>query len=130
LPKIREQRPDAQLLILGTGPYEATLRKLAKKVGVDKYVEIRAVPTSDRHVMAEILSQAMLVALLSEYESQGIAVMEALALRRPVLVANTSSLRELAEQGFVRAVSLNSTPEEIAAAALQQMEEPLIPEQL
>jgi glycosyltransferase involved in cell wall biosynthesis len=79
--------------------------------------------------MAEILSQATLVALLSEYEAHPIAIMEALALRRPVLVANTSGMRELAEQGFARAISLNSTPEEVAAAALQQMEEPLIPVQ-
>src|SRR5205823_5524663 len=38
LPKIREQCPDAQLLILGEGPYEGTLRKLAGEVGVAEYV--------------------------------------------------------------------------------------------
>ncbi len=79
--------------------------------------------------MAEILSQAALVALMSEYESHPAVVEEALALRRPVLVANTSGMRELAEQKLVRSVSLNSTPEEIAAAALRQIEEPLIPAQ-
>jgi glycosyltransferase involved in cell wall biosynthesis len=127
LPKIREQRPDAQLLILGVGPYEATLRKLAQKFGVAKYVRIRSVPVSDRQAMAEILSQARLVALLSEYEGNPISVMEALALGRSVLVADTSGLRELAEQKFVRAISLSSTPEEVAAAVLRQIEEPLIP---
>ena len=127
LPKIREQRPDAQLLILGTGPYEATLRELAWKVGVAEHVDIRSVPGSERQAMAEMLSQAMLVALLSEYEAHPVAVMEALALRRPVLVADTSGMRELAEQGFARSVSLDSTPEEIAAAALRQIEEPLLP---
>jgi len=129
LPKIREQLPDAQLLILGAGPYEATLRELVRKVGVSEHVEIRAVPGSDRQAMAEILSQAALVALMSEYESHPAVVEEALALRRPVLVANTSGMRELAEQKLVRSVSLNSTPEEIAAAALRQIEEPLIPAQ-
>lgn len=129
LPKIREQLPDAQLLILGAGPYEATLRELVRKVGVSEHVEIRAVPGSDRQAMAEILSQAALVALMSEYEAHPAVVEEALALRRPVLVANTSGMRELAEQKLVRSVSLNSTPEEIAAAALRQIEEPLIPAQ-
>jgi len=129
LPKILEQRPDTHLLIIGTGPYEATLRKLAQKVGVAEHVEIRAVPASDRQQMTEILAQAMLVALLSEYEAHPIAVMEALALRRPVLVADTSGLRELAEQGLVRSVALNSSPGAIAVAALQQIEEPLIPAQ-
>ncbi len=130
LPKIRERHPDAQLLIVGVGPYEATLRELAQKVGVTEHVEIRAIPANDRTAMAEVLSQAMLVALLSEYEAHPIAIMEALALGRPVLVANTSGLRELAEQGFARAVSLNSSPEQIARAALQQIEEPLLPAQL
>jgi glycosyltransferase involved in cell wall biosynthesis len=127
LPRIHEQRPGTRLLILGTGPYETTLRELARKVGVGGLVEFRAVPSSDRQAMADLLSQATLVALMSEYEAHPIAIMEALALRRPVLVANTSGMRELAERGFVRAVSLNSTPEEIAAAALLQMEEPLVP---
>jgi len=127
LPKIRERCPDAQLLILGVGPYEATLRELAQKVGVAEHVEIRSVPASDRQGMVEILSQATLLALLSEYEAHPIAVMEALALRRPVLVADTSGLREIAERGLARAVSLKSTPEEVSLAALQQIEEPLIP---
>jgi glycosyltransferase involved in cell wall biosynthesis len=130
LPKIREQRLDAKLLILGAGPYEEALHKLAQKIGVTEHVEIRAVQGSERQMMAEILSQASLIALLSEYEAHPAAVEEALALGRPVLVAYTSGMRELAEQGLVRAISLNSTPEEIAAAVLCQIEEPLPPVQL
>src|SRR5438876_6229283 len=127
MPKVREQVPNARLLILGAGPYESALWKMARKLGVADRIEIRAVPGSDRHAMAEILSRAVLVALLSEYESQGIAVMEALALRRPVLVADTSGLRELAERGLVRTVALKCTPEEIAAEVVRQIEKPLIP---
>jgi len=109
------------------GPYEPTLRKLVRNVGLEKHVEIHAVPAGDRQSMAQVLSQAALVALLSEYEAHPIAVMEALALRRPVLVADTSGLREIAEQGLACAVPLNSKPEEIAQAVLQQLEHPLIP---
>ena len=127
LPKIREQRPDARLLIVGKGPYETTLHKLAEKVGVAEHVEIRSVAASDRQGMAELLSQVALVALLSEYEAHPISIMEALVLQRPVLVANTSALREFVEQGLARAVSLQSTPEEIAQVALQQIMHPLIP---
>lgn len=127
LPKIRERSPDARLLILGVGPYEAALHELAQRVGVAEQVEIRSVPASDRQGVADVLSQAALVALLSEYEAHPIAVMEALALRRPVLVADTSGLREIAQQGLARAISLKSTPEEVARAALRQIEEPLVP---
>jgi glycosyltransferase involved in cell wall biosynthesis len=127
LPKVREQVPNARLLILGAGPYESALWKMARKLGVADRIEIRAVPGSDRHAMAEILSRAALVALLSEYESQGIAVMEALALRRPVLVADTSGLREFADRGLARTIALKSTPEKLAAEIVRQIEEPLIP---
>jgi glycosyltransferase involved in cell wall biosynthesis len=77
--------------------------------------------------MAKVLGQATVVALLSEYESHPLAVLEALALRRPVLVTNTSGLKELAEQKLVRAIPLASTPPQIAHAVIQQIEHPLIP---
>lgn len=127
LSSIRKKRPQARLLILGAGPYETILRKLVRELDLNKHVDILAVPAEDRQSMVQILSQAALVALLSEYEAHPIAVMEALALQRPVLVADTSGLREIAEQGLARAVSLNSTPEEIAQAVLQQLEHPLTP---
>jgi len=127
LPKIREQRPDARLLILGAGSYESSLRKLAQHTGMALYVEIRAIPASDRQNMASTLSQASLVALMSEYEAHPVAVMEALSLQRPVLGIHTAGQRELAEQGLIRTVPLHSPPEVIAAAALEQIERPLIP---
>ena len=127
LPKIREKRPDAWLLILGAGSYEASLRKLAQKVGVAEQVEIRAIPAGDRQAMARTLLQASLVALMSEYEAHPVAVMEALSLQRPVLGIHTAGQRELAEQGLIRTIPLNSPPEVVAAAALEQIERPLIP---
>ncbi len=127
MPKIQEQIPDVQLRIVGLGPYESALRELAKSLGVAERVEIGAVPPGDGRGMASIIAQADLVTLLSEHEGQGIAVLEALALQRPVLVADSSALGEFAEQGLARAVSLQSTPEEIAQVALRQILEPLVP---
>jgi len=73
-------------------------------------------------------SQAALVVLFSEYEAHPVAVMEALALGRPVLVADTSGLRELAERRLVRAIPLESKPAEIAFAVIAQLRDPLVPE--
>ena len=86
------------------------------------------VPAGDRAQMATVLSEAALVVLLSDYEAHPVAVMEALALRRPVLVTDTSGLRELAERRLVRAIPLNSPPNEIASAVIAQLRDPLIPE--
>lgn len=127
LPKVLEQVPNVQLRIVGSGPYEPVLWKMARELGVAQHVEIRAVPSKDRQGMAALLTRANLITLLSEYESQGIAVMEALALRRPVLVASTSALQELASQNLAYAVPLTSTPEEVAGAVIRQLRQPLIP---
>lgn len=127
LPKVLEALPDARLCIVGAGPYESTLWKIARKYGVARRVEIKVIPPGDRSAMASLITKASLVTLLSEYESQGIAVLEALALRRPVLVAGTSALQEFADQGFARAVPLKSTPEEVAGAMLRQLRQPLQP---
>lgn len=127
LPLVRQHYPAARLLILGSGPYEATLRQRVRQLGLEVSVEITAIPAAERQRMAEVLSSAAVVTLLSDYEAHPIGVMEALALRRPVLVAATSGLRELAEDGLVRAVALDASPAAIAQGLIQQIQAPLIP---
>lgn len=130
LPKILETRPDVRLRILGKGPYEAELRSLADQLGVAERVEIGAVPPENRQGMASIVAGATLSVFLSEYEAHPISVMEALSLGRSVLVADTSGLTELAERGLVRAIPLGSTAEQVAAAALEQLAHPLVPDRI
>jgi glycosyltransferase involved in cell wall biosynthesis len=91
-------------------------------------VEIRAIPPDDRQAMADALSGAALVTLLSDYETHPIAVLEALAFRRSVLVADTSGLRELATNGLVRSIPVHSTPRQVATAVLDQLDRPHVPQ--
>jgi glycosyltransferase involved in cell wall biosynthesis len=121
LPHVLAQEPSARLRIVGAGPYEESLRQLARSYGVADRVEIGRVDPQDRQGMARLLVRASVVALLSEYEANPVAVMEALALRRRVLVADTSGLTELARRGLARAISLESGPEETARAILDQI---------
>ncbi|HEX7101476.1 MAG TPA: glycosyltransferase, partial [Nitrolancea sp.] len=127
LPHVLDHCPNARLRIVGSGPYEAAMRELACNLGVADHVEIGPLPASDRAGMARVIAGASLVTLLSEYESQGIAVMEAIQLKRPVLVADTSALHDLAESGLASKVALRSTPRQVAAAILEQFDRPLIP---
>ena len=127
LPYILAQCPDVQLWIAGVGPYESTLSDLAKELNVSDHVEIRAVPMSERDRMAEEVSQAALVVLLSEYETHPIAVLEAIALGRPALVAATSGLNEIAGRGLAQAIPLDSTPRQVAEAVLDQLRQPHVP---
>lgn len=127
MPALLAQQPDARLRILGRGPYEAELRALAQRLGVAERVEITSVAPGDRQGMANALAQAAVVALLSDFETHPIAAIEAIAAGRPVLVADTSGLAELAERGLARAIAPSSSPAQVAQALLAQIRQPLRP---
>jgi glycosyltransferase involved in cell wall biosynthesis len=71
--------------------------------------------------LSDLLSRAALVVLLSEYEAHPVSVMEALSLRRPVLVSDTSGLRELAQKGLCRAIPLRAGPSETVIAIVEAL---------
>jgi glycogen synthase len=125
LPKVLEQCPQARLRIVGSGPYESELRQLARSLNLSDRVEIGPIPADDRAGMARLLASAAVVTLLSEYESHGVAVLEALVLHRPVLVTYASALREFADDGFARSVTLEADSNEVARQILLQIREPL-----
>ncbi|UIJ82024.1 glycosyltransferase family 4 protein [Rhizobium leguminosarum] len=114
--------PDMRLRILGEGPYEATLRQQVAELGLGNRVEIGAIPPTDRSAMADLLSSAALVVLLSDYEAHPVAVMEALSVKAPVLTTDTSGFRELAEEGLVRSIPLNASPDFTAHEMLAAMD--------
>jgi len=124
LPCLIELRPDARLRIVGDGPDRRNLERRASELGVADRVEIGPIDTGDRSAMLSILSRAGVVALLSEYEAHGIAVMEALSLGRPVVVATTTGLTELAERGWARGIPLQSDPWTIARALIAELDGP------
>ncbi len=116
------QEPDARLLILGSGPYEGELRRLANSLGIAGLVEIVAVGPGVE--MARRLHQVDLVVLLSEFETHPVAALEAIGLHRPLLVAEGSGLGELAARGLARAIALDASPTATADAMLLELREP------
>lgn len=124
MPAVLQQRPDARLWIAGTGPYEATLRQQAERLGVAGQVEIRSIPVAEREAMAAALARVQVFALLSEFETHPMALLEGLAAGCRALVADTSGLSEFAERGLARAIPLDCPPQDVAAAILQLMNEP------
>ncbi|MES5481935.1 glycosyltransferase family 4 protein [Bradyrhizobium sp. INPA03-11B] len=122
MPGLIRRMPNARLHIVGTGPYEGELRRLVSALGLDDQVTIAGIPGSERQRMADLLASAGLFVLLSDYEAHPVAVMEALSLRRPVLVSDTSGLRELATNGLCRALPRDAGPDEIAGAMAEELE--------
>jgi glycosyltransferase involved in cell wall biosynthesis len=104
MPALLEIEHRARLVLVGRGPYEAALRAQAKKLGVDSKVTFMHLPPSERGAMTDLLARANVISLLSSYEAHPVAVMEAVALGRPVVVAPNAGLGELARSGVVTSV--------------------------
>ncbi len=123
-PALLTQEPRARLLLLGDGPFRHELEAMARGLGVADKVVIGGLPLAERQRMAETLSSASLVTLMSEFETQPMAALEAIALGRPVLVADTSGLSELAQHGYAHAVPLDAQPDTLAGAMIALMRAP------
>lgn len=126
-PQVLAQRPDAFLWVAGAGPDEQKLKDLAAQLGIAERVDVRAVPASDRAEMARQLARAHLVVSMSDYETHPMAILEAVALRRSVLVADSPGLNEIAEDGMARAIPRGSNTAALAEAMLAQLAAPLDP---
>ncbi len=82
--------------IVGTGPEEMSLRRLAAQLGAD--VEFSGYLTG--RALREAIASARAVVMPSEwYENAPLSVMEASALGRPILGANIGGIPELIREG-------------------------------
>jgi glycosyltransferase involved in cell wall biosynthesis len=127
LPHLLSRVPEARLRIAGTGPYGPELHRRAAGLGVADRVRIAGIPPDDRVGMASLLVSANVVAILSEYESQGLSAVEAAALGRPLVVTDATALHELVERGVAEGIPLNSRPETVAVALERQLRRPMAP---
>jgi glycosyltransferase involved in cell wall biosynthesis len=126
MPAILAEMPEAELHVIGSGPYQPELEQLVVRLGLTGNVTIGSIPPSDRMAMARALAGASLFVLMSEFETHPLAVIEALALGRPALVADTSGLAELAKSGHARAVPLETTTAALAETIVEELRAPRV----
>ena len=123
-PAVLEREPEAELVVVGTGPYEPQLREQAAELGIADRVEFTSTAPDRPAAMAELLREISLVVLLSDFETHPLVALEAAAAGRRLLVADASGLAEIAEDGFARAIPLDESPEGVAAAIVAELGEP------
>ena len=87
---------------------------LVARLQVEHAVTFTSFDATQRPALGALLRSSDVVALMSDYEANPVAVMEALALGRKVVVADTSGLSELASEGLATAVPPNVSPRELA----------------
>ena len=98
LPVIRVSRPDATLVVVGTGPYEGELRKLAASLGVAEYV--RFTGFLERDALRTWYERATVVAMPSLWpEPFGKVGIEAMSVGRPVVATDVGGVREWLADG-------------------------------
>ncbi|GGB24542.1 N-acetyl-alpha-D-glucosaminyl L-malate synthase BshA [Puia dinghuensis] len=93
--EIVHKKIPSKLLFVGDGPERSGAESLCREL--DIFDDVRFVGKQDQ--MEEILAVADLFLLTSEYESFGLAALEAMAAGVPVVSTNAGGLPEIAIQG-------------------------------
>jgi glycosyltransferase involved in cell wall biosynthesis len=106
---------DAKLVVIGSGPEAATIRRLADRPGSRGKVELLG--AVDDGELVRWYATADVVISLSSYESFGIVVLEGLAAGTRVVASDIPAhrdLRQFDEHGALALVPLSSSSDEIA----------------
>lgn len=82
--RLRRRVPGVRCTIVGSGPEERRLRALARGLGVGDHVEFTG-PLQDEADLVAVMKSARLFVSASEREGFGIAALEAMAARLPVV---------------------------------------------
>jgi len=94
-PAVLRAAPDAYLLVIGEGSQREALERRAR----DLRIAHRVVFTGRRDDVPAVTA-ALDVAVLPSYrEAQGLSILEALALARPVVASNVGGIPEMIEDG-------------------------------
>jgi len=92
---VHREVPDARLVLVGQGPLEGELFRLARSLGLHD----RVLFTGFREDAPRVCSTFDVFALSSEHEGLSIALIEALALGKPAVVTDVGGLSEVIEDG-------------------------------
>ncbi|MGW0044438.1 glycosyltransferase family 4 protein [Rhodococcus sp. NPDC003348] len=104
LPRIRRSIDGAVLVIVGGGPYEESLRRLAAKVGVEEHVVFTGgVPAAElaaHHTIADVFAMPCRTRGAGlDVEGLGIVYLEASATGVPVIAGNSGGAPETVREG-------------------------------
>ncbi len=116
--KVQEKVP-SKLLMVGDGPDRVNCEQLSRELELCDNVRF----LGKQDAVEEILSVADLFIMPSQSESFGLAALEAMACRVPVISSNTGGLPELNVQGVTGFLSDVGDVDEMAANAIYILED-------
>jgi glycosyltransferase involved in cell wall biosynthesis len=122
MPAVLARHPDVQLLIVGEGRLRRELQQRAERAGLQQLV---ALPGA-RPDVPELLSIMDLFVFPSVSEGLGIAILEAMAARVPVVASNIRPISEIVVSGETGLLIEPRSPQALADAMNQLLgDEPL-----
>jgi len=94
---LSKQEPEARLVLVGEGPAKEHLIKLAGELGVaDKVIFTGFVPDSE---LPRFYAACDVLTLASKFETQGLVILEAMAVGKPVSGIRYRAVAELIREG-------------------------------
>ena len=114
-PMVLEACPSAFLLIVGEGSRLDALHAIAREQGIERHVVF-----TGRRDDIPAVTAAFDVAVLPSYrEAQGLTILEAMALSRPVVASNVGGIPEMIEDGVTGLLVRPQDPEALATAIIR-----------
>jgi glycosyltransferase involved in cell wall biosynthesis len=111
-PMVLEQVPNAYLIIVGEGSRLDALHQIASEQGIERHVIF-----TGRRDDIPAVTAALDVAVLPSYrEAQGLTILEAMAMSRPVVASNVGGIPEMVEDGVTGLLVPPRDPPALAAA--------------
>ena len=117
--EVRQQYPDATLVLAGVGSEEARLRRLAEPIGGVRFCgHVSAERMPDLYADADIFLNS------SVLDNQPVSILEAFAAGLPVVTTTPGDLRFLVRDGVTGCVVPACDPASAARAAVRLLAEP------
>jgi len=114
-PAVREAVPNAHLLVVGEGTERTALELHAMGLGIS-----RSVTFTGRRDDVPAVTAALDVAVLPSYrEAQGLSILEAMALSRPVVASAVGGIPEMIEHGRTGLLVPPRNPAALAASLVR-----------
>ena len=121
-PKVVEAFPDAKLVVVGDGPMKLAWTRQAERLGLGQDVDFRGYVSHEEKL--HLLSKSAALVLPSLVEGFGIVILEAFAMKRPVLVSDLPPMNQIVCDGVDGYLLEPHDPDGWARGMIQVFEDP------
>lgn len=117
IPTVLAAIPEARVILAGSGPVEAALRKQAAMLGIEESLEFLGSVPHDQ--VPSLMTSLDLLVNPSLEESFGVVLLEAASSARPVVSSDVGGVREVVEDGVTGLLVPPGDPLALAAAIIR-----------